>query len=63
MPFLVPGPDYTQEAVKREAKRILQEAIRYIDGDTVKPGPLFNQVAVMTLIADATGVTEWFDLS
>lgn len=54
--------DYTREDLKREAKRILHEAIRYIDGDTVKPVPLSNQTDVMLLVADATGVSDWYHL-
>jgi hypothetical protein len=52
------SPDYTREDVKQEAKRILKEAIRYIDGETVKPVPISNHAAVMTMVADATGVYD-----
>jgi ribosomal protein S4E len=36
--------------VKREAKHILAEAIRYIDGDTVKP--VTNNFDAMDVVAD-----------
>lgn len=57
-------PDYTNENVKREAKRILAEAIRYIDGDTVKPvtdhGTFASESDVLMMVADATGVSDYF---
>lgn len=57
-------PDYTDEDVKREAKRILAEAIRYIDGDTVKPTTsLIHSTPrndVLMMVADATGVSDYF---
>ena len=54
-------PDYTREDVKREAKRILTEAIRYIDGDTVKPVAFPDaRSKVLVMVADATGVSDYF---
>jgi len=41
--------DYTREDVKHEAKRILSEAIRYIEGDTVKPIPLSNSADILSI--------------
>jgi ribosomal protein S4E len=56
-------PDYTNENVKREAKRILAEAIRYIDGDTVKP--VTNNFDVMDMVEDSLSnmsMAPWTDI-
>lgn len=58
-------PDYTNENVKREAKRILAEAIRYIDGDSVRPvvddRSFASESDVLMMVADATGVSDCFN--
>jgi len=51
--------DYTDEVVKTDAKRVLHEAIKYIDGDTVKPEA---NSEVLMMVADATGVSDFFEV-